>query len=172
MPPFFVFFGVVNLFFVSRYVKVQLSGDLQPRLGTSSYGVILLENPCQENLLNFSGLCDQIEKLFGLHGVCFIVSVDGIVLSNEVQVLTLQSKVLTVSPANHLPPNGVSTTPNFSFIDLECGNKKCTVLLTNQASPEQHKAVVKQYVKTVFKSEKFSLVGSLTNGQTVKVKLG
>lgn len=154
-----------------RYVKVQLSEDLQPRLGAQSWGVILLENPVQENALTFSGLCSQIEKLFGLHGICFEISVDGIVVSREVQVLTLNKKVLTVSLANKLP-NSVPATPNFQFVNVEVAKKVYSVVFNDQVTPEQMKNIVNQHVKSVLNTDKFSLVGKLSNGETLKVKLG
>lgn len=156
---------------VCRYVKVQLNGGLQPRLGAQNWGVILLENPLKENILSFTGLHDHIEKLFGLHGVHFDISVDGINLSNEVEVLTLDKNVLTVSPANQPKPNCVTPTPNFQFVDLECGSKKCTVVLNEHSGPSDLKAVVSQHIKVLFKKDKFSLSGTLANGQTVKVTL-
>lgn len=152
-------------------MKVQLSEDMLPRLGAQSWGVILLENPVQENALSFSGLRLQIEKLFGLHGIQFDLSVDGIIVSREVQVLTLNKKVLTVSPANKLP-DYLPPTPNFQFVNVDVNNKVYTVVFnSNQVTPEQMKSIVNQHVKSVLKMDKFSLAGKLANGETLKVKL-
>lgn len=116
-------------------------------------------------------MCSQIEKLFGLHGIRFDVSIDGIIVSSAVEVLTLDKKVLTVSPANKLP-NNVPPTPNFQFVKVEAANKVYTVVFNDQVTPDQMKFNVTQHVKSVLNTDKFSLVGKLSNGETLKVKVG
>lgn len=99
-----------------------------------------------------------------------MVSVDGKILHNGADMLSLHRKILTVSKAKNVLPTCSPSTPNFKFVDLECGNKKYTVLISKNESDDL-KLAVHGHIKYLFKTDKFSVTGSFSNGQTLKVKL-
>jgi hypothetical protein len=59
-----------------RYVNVQLCG-LWPKFGLNMRGMILLENPSQENMISFEQLREEIKVLFGLYGQNFDFSISS-----------------------------------------------------------------------------------------------
>jgi hypothetical protein len=123
-----------------RYVNVQLFG-LQPRFGIKNMcGMILLENPFQENQISVQQLKEEIEVLFGLCGQDFYFSIS----SNEPGPTTLQDlnhlhkQILHVyrkgerQRENSEPSlNPSSNSPFCKFVNVECNGKKGTVLLEN-----------------------------------------
>jgi hypothetical protein len=123
-----------------RYVNVQLYG-LQPRFGTkNTRGMILLENPFQENQISVQQLKEEIEVMFGLYGQDFYFSISN----NEPEPTTLQDlnqlhkQILHVyrkgkrEQDNSKPSqNRSSNGPFCKFVNVECDGKKGTVLLEN-----------------------------------------
>lgn len=118
-----------------RYVNVQLCG-LKPRYGAEKVnGMILLENPAQENEISISQLKKEIEILFGIYGIDFQVCMaeDGKVLSSVQNISNLHKKLLYVCRRgdNDKKLGASSCGPSCRFVNMEYNGKKATVLLDN-----------------------------------------
>jgi isoleucyl-tRNA synthetase len=120
-----------------RYVNVQLFG-LQPRFGMKNKcGMILLENPFQENQISVQQLREEIEVLFGLYGQDFYFTISNnepeLTIMQDLnhlhkQILHVYHKGERQHENSNLPLNGGAFC---KFINVECNGKKGTVLLEN-----------------------------------------
>jgi len=151
-----------------RFLGVELSPALSPRFGGAASGVILLENPQQENLLDLPNLRDQVEKLFGLKGVSFDLAVDGRPLAENVDVISLAGKIVIVYPKGGDPSKlQASSFPSFSFVNVVSGNKNGTIVLTNSGRTTE---LVEKNIQAIFKKPNFKLNKPVKHGETVEVK--
>jgi hypothetical protein len=123
-----------------RYVNVELFG-LQPRFGMKNVrGMILLENPFQENQISVQQLREEIEVLFGLWGQDFYFHTSN----NEAQPTVVQDlthlhkQILHVFRKGERQQENSKSSLNHSgngpfckFVNVECNGKRGTVLLEN-----------------------------------------
>ncbi|XP_069693675.1 isoleucine--tRNA ligase, cytoplasmic [Periplaneta americana] len=137
-----------------RYVNVQLCG-LQPKYGAKmSCGMILLENPCQENLITIKQLREEIEVLFGLYGQDFILSKskNGPELTDIPDLNSLDKQVLYVYHRSDKKPEplrqSVNNGPYCKFINISFNGKKGTVLLEN--SYGGHISPIRDQISCIF----------------------
>lgn len=145
-----------------RYVNVQLFG-LQPRFGMKNMcGMILLENPFQENQISVQQLKEEIEVLFGLCGQDFYFSISN----NEPGPTTMQDLNLLHKQILHVYRKGEtqlensepslnpsSNSPFCKFMNVECNGKKGTVLLENPCGndvSETDPVQLKKQVSSIF----------------------
>jgi len=135
-----------------RYVNVQLCGSW-PKFGMNMRGVILLENPSQENLISFKQLREEIEALFGLYGQDFDFSVsnNGIEQAMVQDLNQLHKQVLYVYRKKERQLENLkqslsynNTGPFCKFINVEFNGKKGTVLLSNPFGDASHTDAVQQ----------------------------
>jgi isoleucyl-tRNA synthetase len=122
-----------------RYVNVELCG-LRSKFGMNVRGMILLENPSQENLISFEQLREEIEVLFGLYGQDF----DFSIFNNGLEQIIMQDlshlhkQVLYVYHKGERQRENLKQSlshnnfgPFCKFINVEFNGKKGTVLLEN-----------------------------------------
>jgi isoleucyl-tRNA synthetase len=122
-----------------RYVNVQLCG-LEPTHGIRNMcGVVLLENPSEENLITVQQLKEEIEVLFGLYGQNFYLSIsDGSELTTVQDLNHLHKQILHVhrkgerwNENSKQPLSYNYSGPFCKFINVECNGKRGTVLTEN-----------------------------------------
>jgi isoleucyl-tRNA synthetase len=141
-----------------RYVNVQLCG-LQPKFGTRSMcGVVLLENPFQENLISVQQLREEIEVLFGLYGQDFYFSIsnNGPELTVMQDLSHLHKQVLYVyrkgekrHENSKQPLSHSKSGPFCKFMNVKCNDKKGTILLENPCGDDVSETDMAQKMKQV-----------------------
>jgi isoleucyl-tRNA synthetase len=141
-----------------RYVNVQLCG-LQPQLGMRNMcGMVLLENPSQENLISVQQLREEIEVLFGLYGQDFYFSIsnNGPELTIAQDPSLLHKQVLYVyRKGDRRHENSkqllshTKAGPFCKFMNVECNGKKGTILLENPCGDDVLETDMVQQMKQV-----------------------
>lgn len=141
-----------------RYVNVQLCG-LQPTFGTRSMcGVVLLENPFQENLISVQQLREEIEVLFGLYGQDFYFSISNngpeLTLMQDLdhlhkQILYVYRKGEKRRENSKQLLSHSNSGPFCKFMNVECNGKKGTIMLENPCGDNVSQTDVVQQMKQV-----------------------
>jgi hypothetical protein len=140
-----------------RYVNVQLCG-LQPKFGKRNIcGMVLLENPSQENLISVQQLREEVEILFGLYGQDFYLSIsnNGSELTVMQDLSHLHKQVLYVyrkgekRRENSEKIVSCKSDPYCKFMNVECNGKKGTVLLENPRGDDDSETDMVQQMKQI-----------------------
>ncbi|XP_027849362.2 isoleucine--tRNA ligase, cytoplasmic [Aphis gossypii] len=122
--------NVQSLLPVCKFVNIELHG-ITPRYGASNSATVLLENPVGKNVLDINSLTKEVQSVFGLFGIDFVIkTADGKTLDND-SLKNINNETIVVQKYNSFETVEIhqKESPFTQFINAKFASETGTVLL-------------------------------------------